>query len=531
MVVKNIVKEGRYYDSVLLLRVSQRAKGFEGVREAAVVMATEPNKEILKNLGLYEERLDKVTPNDLVISLDVEEGRVEEVVQRVEDELTGERRRIEEEYFPKSLETALERLPGANMAAISIPGEHAYREASEALDRGLNLFIFSSNVPLEKELGLKTRGREKGLMVMGPDCGTAIINGVIMGFGNVVDRGPVGMVAASGTGIQQVTTLLHRMGVGITHAIGTGGNDLSEEVGGATMIEGIRLLEEDGETELIMLISKPPSPGVEERVLEHVKGEVTKPVLANFIGGDPRAVEEAGLTHAGTLEEAAFRAVSMLKGEDYARERYDRSLEPLARLAEEEWGRLSDGQRYIRGLYSGGTLSSEAQLVLRPLIGYAYSNSPLDPRHRLENPNRSREHTFIDLGGEEFVAGRLHPIIDPTIRRQRILREGEDPETAVILIDVVIGYGSHEDPAGALIPEIREAREKAEARGGYLPVVASVVGTELDPQNLAGQEEKLRGAGVVVLPSNARAAIVAGLIATRGEGSDKLEEAYGGGRG
>jgi len=203
MVVKNIVKEGRYYDSVLLLRVSQKAKEFEGVKEVAVVMATDPNKEILKNLGLYEEKLDKATPNDLVISLDVEEGRVEEAVQRVEDELTGERKRIEGEYFPKSLETAIERLPGANMAAISIPGEHAYREASEALDRGLNLFIFSSNVPLEKELDLKKRGREKGLIVMGPDCGTAIINGVIMGFGNVVERGPVGIVAASGTGIQQ----------------------------------------------------------------------------------------------------------------------------------------------------------------------------------------------------------------------------------------------------------------------------------------------------------------------------------------
>ena len=529
MVIVNVVKEGRYYDSVLLLRVSQRASEIEGVKEVAVVMATDANKQILKNLGLYEEKLDLVTSNDLVISFDVEEDKIEEIVKKIEEELTGERRRIEEEYFPKSLETALERLPDANLVAVSIPGEHAYREASEALDRGLNLFIFSSNVPLEKELDLKTRSRGKGLLVMGPDCGTAIINGVILGFGNVVDRGPVGIVAASGTGIQQVTTLLQRMEVGISHAIGTGSNDLSDQIGGITMLEGIKRLEEDEGTELILLISKPPAPTVRENVIEYVKKNVKKPVVVNFIGSEVKVSEDSDIIYAHTLDDAAVKAVNILKGEEYRRQKYSRSLDSLVDLAEDEWKNLSDEQRYIRGLYSGGTLSSEAQHILKDLIGYAYSNSPLDPEYSLDDPYKSRGHTFVDLGGEEFVAGRLHPMIDPTIRKQRIRREMVDPEVAVLLLDVVLGYGSNDDPAGALIPEIVEAKKAFEDRGRYLPVVATVVGTESDPQKLTEQEEKLREAGVVVLPSNAQAVAVAGLVALRGSGIDKLRMGYGGG--
>ena len=524
----NVVKEGRYYDSVLLLRVSQRASELEGVKEVAVVMATDANKQILKNLGLYEEKLDQATSNDLVISFDVEEDRLEETIKKIEDELTGERRRIEEEYFPKSLETALERLPDANLVAISIPGEHAYREASDALDRGLNLFIFSSNVPLEKELDLKTRSREKDLLVMGPDCGTAIINGIILGFGNVVDRGPVGIVAASGTGIQQVTTLLQRMEVGISHAIGTGSNDLSAKMGGVTMLEGIKRLEADEGTELILLISKPPSPTVREKIIEYVKKNVKKPVVVNFIGSEIKASEDSDITYAHTLEDAATKAVNILKGEVYLRQRYSRSLNSLKNLAESEWTNLSEEQRYIRGLYSGGTLSSEAQHILKDLIGYAYSNNPLDPQHRLDDPYKSIEHTFVDLGGEEFVAGRLHPMIDPTIRKQRIRREMVDPEVAVLLLDVVLGYGSNENPAGALIPEIVEAKKAFRDGGKYLPVVATVVGTESDPQKLTEQEEKLREAGVVVMPSNAQAVAVAGLIAKRGSGLDKLRLGYEG---
>ncbi|MBD3206815.1 acyl-CoA synthetase FdrA [Candidatus Bathyarchaeota archaeon] len=526
MVKKNIVKKEKYYDSVLLLRVSQKAQEFEGVKEVAVVMGTDSNKEILKELGLYDETLDSTTPNDLIISIDAEEDKLDELVVKIEQELTSRRQELEEEYFPKSLETALESLPDANLLSISIPGEHAYREAKDGIKRGLNLFIFSSNVPLEKERELKEKGKEKGLLIMGPDCGTAIINGKILGFGNVVEKGPIGVVAASGSGTQEVTSLMQMMGVGITHAIGTGGNDLDESIGGITMLEAIKMLEEDQATKSILLVSKPPSPDVTDKILDYMKDNVSKPVIINFLGGDLDKIEKAGYIAARTLDMAAVKTVNHVKGDNFAEKFYEWDLEHLSGMAEEEWSKLGEGQKYIRGLYAGGTLSSEAQVLLRDLIGDAFSNSPLNPDFKLENPRKSKEHSFVDMGGEQFVEGRPHPMIDPTQRKQRILDEADDNEVAVILLDIVIGYGSHDDPAGALVDSIKEARKKAEEDGRHLSFVASVTGTDKDPQNRTEQEEILEKIGVLVLPSNAQASAVAGMIATRGEGIDVFEE-YG----
>ncbi len=515
MVKKNIVKTGKYYDSVLLLRVSQKAQEFTGVNQIAVVMGTDSNKEILKELNLYGDELDSAGPNDLVISIDAEEDKIEDMLQRVEEGLTAKRRDIDREYSPKSIEAALESMPGANLLSISIPGEHAYREAREGLDRRLNLFIFSSNVPIARERELKTLGKEKGLLVMGPDCGTSIIGGKVLGFGNVVDRGPVGIVAASGSGTQEVTCLMQSMGVGITHAIGTGGNDLDERIGGTTMMEAIDLLDGDPDTELILLVSKPPSPGVEEKILEHLNAHTSKPVIINFLSGDPGLVVERGYTWAETLDQAAVRTVNSVKGEGYTEQFYRWDMDELASMAESEWGKLAERQRYVRGLYAGGTLATEAQVVLRGLLGDTYSNSPLNPDYRLESHRESRGHSFVDMGSEEFVEGRPHPMIDPTQRKIRLGKEAEDPETAVILLDVVLGYGSHDDPAGALIDAIKSAKRRAEDEGGYLPVVASVVGTSKDPQGYEEQVEKLERAGVLVLPSNAQASAVAGMIARR----------------
>lgn len=515
MVKKNIVKEGKYYDSVLLLRVSQNAQEWEGVNEIAVVMGTNSNKEILKELGLYEESLDSTGPNDLIISVDAEESKLDEIVEKVEEELTSKRREIDKEYFPKSIETALENMPDANLLSISIPGEYAYREALEGLEHDLNLFIFSSNVSLENEKKLKELGKKKGLLVMGPDCGTSIINGKILGFGNVVDKGPIGIVAAAGSGTQEVTCLMQSMGVGITHAIGTGGNDLDEEIGGITMIEAISLLEEDPDTETILLISKPPSLYVEEKILDYIEENVSKQVIINFLSGDPESVVERGYIWANTLDEAVVKTVNHVKGENYAEKFYKWDIDELESIARKEWEKLSEKQKYIRGLYAGGTLATEAQVVLRDLIGDAYSNSPLNPEYKLENQIESREHSFVDMGGEEFVEGRPHPMIDPTQRKLRIEKESKDPETAVILLDIIIGYGSHDDPAGALIDSITSAKENKENNGDYLSVVASVTGTEKDPQGYQKQIEKLEDAGVIVLPSNAQAAAVAGMVATR----------------
>jgi FdrA protein len=363
--------------------------------------------------------------------------------------------------------------------------------------------LFSDNVPIEAEVALKRRAAEAGRLVMGPDCGTALVGGAALGFANRVRRGSIGIVGAAGTGIQEVTSLIHRGGGGISHAIGTGGRDLKSEVGGATATAGLAALAADPLTEVIVLISKPPSGAVASRLLDAAR-LTGKPVVVNFIG----AVFQPGerLFPAQTLEETAEVALQVATGSPPHWPRRDA-------LPGQEAIRLAPGQRYVRGLYSGGTLCYETLMLLERYVGAVHSNTPLDPAQMLRSAHRSLAHTVVDLGSDEFTVGRLHPMLDPDTRLQRVLREAEDPEVAVILLDVVLGYGAHTNPAGALSPVIREARARARAAGRWLCVVASICGTEDDPQGYDDQVAQLSDAGVLVQSSNAQAAHLAGLIA------------------
>jgi succinyl-CoA synthetase alpha subunit len=345
---------------------------------------------------------------------------------------------------------------------------------------------------------------------MGPDCGTAIINGAGIGFANVVRRGPIGVVGASGTGTQQVTCLIDRLGSGITHAIGTGGRDLRAEVGGMTMRAAIAALGADEETHVIVLVSKPPAEEVAARVLAAASA-TGKPTVAIFLGGDSNGSAPPGVELVPTLTAAAQRAVALADGRGPSTEAVIDSpgSDEIERAAES----LSAGQRYVRGVFSGGTLCEEAILLLSDRLGPIHSNTPLDPRLQLADPLRSEGHTFVDLGSDEFTVGRPHPMIDPTLRNERVRQEAADPETACLLIDVVLGYGANPDPASALVPVLQEIRAVAEAEGRTPPaVVISLCGTEGDPQRLSLQEAALRGAGVLVSTSNAAAALAAGAI-------------------
>jgi succinyl-CoA synthetase alpha subunit len=402
---------------------------------------------------------------------------------------------------------------------ISTPGQFATREAMRALNAGKHVMVFSSDVPIEDEVKLKQLGSQRGLLVMGPDCGTAIMCGIGLGFSNVVRSGAVGIVGAAGTGIQEVASLLDE--VGITHAIGTGSHDLSDAVGGVTMLAGLQALEADERTKVIVLISKPPSPQVARKILDAVKG-LKKPVVVDFIGGDPKVIEDAGAIPATTLEDAAMKAMAVLRGQTFKETKFALSEKKIREMVEKETELLTAEQKYIRGLFSGGTLCSEAQLLLKDLIGDVYSNVPLKPELKLPDVHESKSHTCVDMGTEEFVRGVPHPMIDFRFRRERMIKEAKDPETAVILLDVVLGVGANPDPAGELVVAIKEAKETAEKDGRYLPVVASVCGTAGDPQGLAAQQKKLGEAGVVVMPSNAQAVRMAALIATRGEAWGKL---------
>ncbi len=518
MIVKTLVKKNAYYDSVTLMIITNDIKKLDGVEEVLVGMGTDHNISLAKDLGLFTKELEDVTANDLIISMKVkDEGVFSEAVSKVEELLSAKQEEEEsEEVKPQSIDSAMDANPDANLVLISVPGQFAAREARKALMGDRHVHLFSDNVTIEEELELKKLAHERGLLVMGPDCGTAIINGVALAFANVVTKGPIGIVAASGTGAQETSTIIAKNGSGITQLIGTGGRDLKESIGGIMMIDGIKALAEDPDTKVILLVSKPPAESVARKVLEVAK-DTGKPVVVHFIGGTAELVSEYGLVFSESLEDAALKAVALSKGEA-PKDAPEFSIpeEKVREIVEKETKGMKPEQKYIRGLYSGGTLCDEAMLFMTREFGGVYSNAPLSPEFKLEDSLKSKEHTVIDLGEDEFTVGRPHPMIDSTLRSERIIAEAKDPEVAVILLDVVLGYGSNPDPAGSLLDAIKKAKKEADADGRYLSIVASVCGTEEDPQPLSEQVAKLESAGVVVMPSNIQAVRMAMKIAKRG---------------
>ncbi|MDR7482903.1 MAG: acyl-CoA synthetase FdrA [Armatimonadota bacterium] len=515
MPVVGLIRRGAYVDSVALMLVQREVRAAPGVEEAGCVMATDANKALLRDAGLDFPDLAAAGPDDLVVAVRAAtEDAARAAVALAQDALARRRAPAAAGYRPRTIAAAARLLPEATLALVSVPGRFAKAVAQEALDAGLHVLLFSDNVPLEDEVALKARAKARGLLCMGPDCGTAIIGGAALGFANRVRRGSIGLVGAAGTGLQEVTSLIHRFGGGITHAIGTGGRDLSAAVGGATMLQGLRALALDPATEVIVLVGKPPAPEVAAALLAAARA-CGKPVVVCFVGAPVEA--GGGVESAVTLEEAARLAVRRATGADPGTPR-------LRALPAHEAGRLRPQQRYVRGLYAGGTLCYEALVLLRGHLGRVWSNTPLVPDEQLDPPTRSREHTVVDMGADEFTQGRLHPMLDPTLRLQRLQQEGADPETAIVLFDVVLGYGAHPDPAGTLVPVVQELR--ARAPGRYVSLVTTVCGTDEDPQNAAGQRAALVEAGVLVEDSNARAARLAGLIAeARGSRGEALARA------
>jgi FdrA protein len=488
--VKTEIRSGAYYDSVVLMHLQRSLSQQPGILDAGVVMGTEANKDVLEQSNLLVDEARGSGANDLVIVVKGEdESSVQAAIGKV-DELIAARRSggVDQEYRSQSLESAVKRLPTAQWVLVSVPGRYAAGVARQALDLNKHVFLYSDNVSLEDEIALKREAASKGLIVMGPDCGTAIINGVGLGFANKVRRGPIGVVAASGTGLQQVTVRIHQMGGGITHAIGTGGRDLSEAVNAITARQSLDLLSRDPDTKVIVLVSKPPSPKVAGELIQAAR-LVGKPVVVDFIGYATAMRSIDNVTFVTTFDETAELAVQL----SHTAGQNGDGLDPA---------KFSSGQRYLRGLFSGGTLAYEAQLILRDYLPAVYSNAPLKKELRLADSLTSQEHTLIDLGEDEFTVGRLHPMMDNDLRIRRLEKEAGDPHVAVILLDVVLGYGSHPDPASELAPAIAKARKIAADGGRYLEVVAVVSGTDEDPQNMAAQIQTLREAGAVVETSN-----------------------------
>lgn len=499
--VKVEIRSGVYYDSVVLMQLQRSLSELPGVQDSGVIMGTEANKELLAQSNLLVPQAQAAVADDLVIVVRGEDdAAAQSALAQVDGLLTRKRAADEQDYLPKSLEVAAKMLPEARWVLVSVPGRYAAGVAREALRLSKNVFLFSDNVSVEDEVSLKQTAAEKGLLVMGPDCGTAIVNGVGLGFANKVRRGPIGLVAAAGTGLQQVSSRIHQLGGGLTHALGTGGRDLSEAVGAATARQGLDLFRHDSETKVIVLVSKPPAANVAEDLLQAAQA-TGKPVVVDFIGYVPPAQRLGNLHFVRTLDEAAALAVK------------------LAATTAEEGGtgldlsRFAPGQRYLRGLFSGGTLAYEALLILQDYLPLVYSNAPLKKgQNRLENSLVSQANTIVDLGEDEFTVGRLHPMMDNDLRIRRLQQEAANPEVAVILLDVVLGYGAHPDPASELGPAIAQAITQAKEAGRHVEVVAVVAGTDQDPQGFDRQVEQLKAARARVETSNETAIRYAGQL-------------------
>ncbi len=503
MTVTGQIRKGAYFDSVTLMRVGKELAGLPGVADAAVVMGTKSNQAILGAGGLLVPEFRNAGDTDLLIAVGARTTKLAQGALAAVDALLGKATRkavSSSEVRPGSLGGALKVLPGANLAMISVAGRYAGALARRTLESGLHVMLFSDNVPLEQEIALKQFARKRGLLVMGPDCGTAIVNGVPLAFANAVNRGSIGVVAAAGTGLQEVSCIISNAGAGISQAIGTGGRDVKREVGGIMFLEALKALAKDAPTRVILLVSKPPHPQVLKRI-EKVIGSIRKPVVTLFLGAT------TGGGGPATLEQAALQAVALAEGKPpgtVAEKLAAREAE-FSKLARSAAARIRPGRSYVRGLFSGGTFCAEAQLILKEMVREVYSNVPVGGVKQLRDSLVSRRHTLIDLGEDEFTVGRPHPMIDYSLRNRRILEEAADPATAVILLDVVLGYGAHPDPAAELAPVVRRAARKAR-------IVCSVTGTDQDPQNRSRVEAALRQAGAMVMPSNAAACGVAGAI-------------------
>jgi succinyl-CoA synthetase alpha subunit len=406
----------------------------------------------------------------------------------------------------------VEEQPETDLALISVPGDYAAAEALKALSLGLHVMLFSDNVSIGEERAIKAFASERGLLVMGPDCGTAIVNGTPLGFANVVRRGDIGLVAASGTGLQEVTCRIHNLGEGVSQAIGTGGRDLHDEVGGLTMLQGLRALAEDSQTRVIVLISKPPSPAIAARIVELASAS-RKSTVVHFLGAAPDLITRAGLHAADSLADAADAAVALARQGRTASAATAVPPRPTPRRIEEALDGLAPTQRAVRGLFAGGTFCYEAQLAFLRRGLPCRSNAPV--RGALPLDGQSGAHMFIDLGDDEYTRGRPHPMIDPSLRNAAVRAAADDPVVAVVLFDVVLGYGAHPDPTDELAQALRAAQHAAAAQSRKLVMIGHVCGTEGDPQNKAVQVNRLADAGVVVAESNVHAATLAADVALR----------------
>ena len=482
------IKKGSFQDSVSLMIISRKLSERPEVDQVSVMMGTPANKSMLDSTGFWHDDFADATPNDICVAVRTENqqpGSVDLSREQLEKELSAIANASGSSHQlikARRFESACQKLPEANLLLVSVAGEYAASVAKEGLLANKNVMMFSDNVPLEQEVELKTMARDRGLIVMGPDCGTAMIAGSPLAFANVLPEGGIGVIGASGTGIQEITSQIALYQQGISHAIGLGGRDLSADVGGISALSALEILAADDSTQVIAFVSKQPSPQVRTRIIAAMQ-KVGKPVVALFLGSKPEQRREGNVWLANSLSDAAQLSVLLM------------------RVAQQRLIQPEVAGKGIYGLYAGGTLAAEAAMLLSAGLGVPVSQSH-DQGVMLE----AGDHRIVDLGDDSYTLGRPHPMIDPTTRSIEIEKLATMPAVGVLLLDVVLGYGACADPATAVVEAIEYVRAR---RTEPLAVIATLTGTDADPQGRGGQIDILRSAGVAVVETLEEAVLLA----------------------
>ncbi len=499
---KVIIKKNRYIDSVTLMSVGDKIMKMTGIENAEVQMGTWANQEILTELG-YEVPND-TGADDLVMAVigDTEEhinnafARIDNILEHRDDDDETHYQSLDEINFDET---------HYDLVQISVPGKYAFAEANKALDKGLNVFIFSDNVGLDEERKLKEKGKEKGLLVMGSDCGVGMIGGVCLAAGSIMNEGPVGIVAASGSGAQEVACILDRCNIGISSLIGTGGRDLYPEIGGIEMLQGIDLLEKDDATKVIVLVSKLADYEVMKKVLIYADS-VKKPVVAVFLGSDKALFKGHKTIPAFSLEEAAYTTAKLISPNINLDFRF--TGEQIKKIVNDEIKQYDNEQKYFRGIYCGGTFTEEGLLHYSKIPNIKlYSNLDTKYAQKLQDSEVSLGHSILDMGAEDYTCKAPHPIFDPQLRIKRLVKELEDKETAVILLDFITGPGVAEDPITPVAEAIKNFKTKK-----HITYIANICGSKQDPQNITQKANLLKDAGVIVTASSYESARLAGAL-------------------